>query len=1529
MGYVGAGFLFREPSGRYLFVLRSQNPRRWEIPGGHAEKGEIPYETAKREALEEIAILPPHAVRWVDYSKNGRKKPYWAFQADVSGCFTPRLSDEHVDHRWMTIPEALADPIPVHPKLRKTLLAHQLPKGGLSSKSKFTRLKPTTRVTVYHGTSLMNVADLINGFDANELVPRDYGGPRHAGLFVAPDIATSERFAAYGEILLEIQTPAKNLHGTDYSGRTGKQQRRESDLSWIDEKYPDSFRPYLTYTLNQANEPQALLRGLVKPNQIKRVRYKPYGQEPIWFTRKQFLDLGLKSDRRSSGRTGRYLKDIRQAGCDLASTKLSAQEVLDCIAVTLDEPMDRVEKAVTLRIRVGGLDKLLRSVGFGDTAIKSHVKSLKKFYRVPAGKMSAVRAGVVVTLAGQKFWCRSLCLGSSWKVHDIHDNPATIWFTSATNKITERPFATRVVLDQGKTSVSYPISEFSFVSPHGGWDSDRGTWWKSPIPAGKMSARDLRDILPKDVLDGEEEFDDEEGEEGVLVKNIPMGALSMLQSQGEAILTDIRRGELSMTEGLPVLFYNTEKQQLIVDDGNHRIFQRWLKGEDKFDAYVYSGSYSGHLREVCPGEEKFDWSEDYRSIPAGKMSARSLKPLYGSNFYYEMNKYVLEKGGLAQYGVSYSEYPKWGVNPQAKWFPYGVWFYYLSPQCDAGLSTGFATDRRWANIAKLNNDRLLINKRGHPAHFDEHALSSALVYLEEKYGPLPPPPTESSSGLILTPAEKLVDVIIGITDATARFNLVLHEVGYDGIVDYDGSALPIESCQGVITWVKGGSKYVTSIRAGGESEREKKRLSNMLTNLQNKAPGSLKLNQDEIRRVSKMLPEFHHKWDIRESRADLFGALMRVLDFRHADSWEWVEKFVDDGFGDQIYPELERNPTTPRQFWEGLQHSRDKGARLAAKDMLEIAPIPAGKMSARRDLSSLQLVWFEEEEEYEGDPYALAQSVGINILSDKEFRAGYAVEGILVAALFDSSQSGDQECYSFDVVVDAEWQGYGLGSKLIDLAIELYDELTDPFPNIQFCVDAVNPAVVRLLKRRGFVVSEERGEHTLMTRSTPPGKMSARRDLRDVRISRGTITIGDRKPIPIKKIGQGMFAKAYATTKGKPRVFLEIADDAGDYSKEMLSSISNDTRSKYLPKTTKIGVTPTSTIYEQPLYKAPLRKADSAKAWKEYRTLEKCWQEALRTIQGRGRGRYWIYDGYDLQHLVRECAKSKKLSPALIRALELLTEETPNYGTTYSFEFAPRNLATDAKGNLILLDVLFDLETVQKRSAAGGRMRAGRSCPVRSQLYGGIPGGGGYTNTSEYEIGARDIAEAAHCILGSLGKAMLQEGESPEGVVHRWRIETGHFQEEMGIIEKSLKEYRRPIYLNQLNDLRGRSRDFGEPQAQAWRKRSIDNIREASPLLRDTAKEMLGELDGVEMEGYARTAAIHAYMVLISLAEAMLRSVKTKKLGPSAFDNPKLIENVSLLRKAISELPSSPQRLEQERQQKEQAQVDELFALLQ
>jgi hypothetical protein len=124
---------------------------------------------------------------------------------------------------------------------------------------------------------------------------------------------------------------------------------------------------------------------------------------------------------------------------------------------------------------------------------------------------------------------------------------------------------------------------------------------KSPI-TGKVFQ------MPPEIYEGTGNDEDD----AVLVKNIPMNLITMLRSQGDAILRDIRRGELSMTEGLPLLWYDLNKEQLIIEDGNHRIFQKWLSGDDTFDALVYSSDWHGYLRSVYEDEDIFEWREEDR-----------------------------------------------------------------------------------------------------------------------------------------------------------------------------------------------------------------------------------------------------------------------------------------------------------------------------------------------------------------------------------------------------------------------------------------------------------------------------------------------------------------------------------------------------------------------------------------------------------------------------------------------------------------------------------------------------------------------------------------------------------------------------------------------------------------------------------------------------------------------------------------------------------------------------------------------------
>lgn len=55
-----------------------------------------------------------------------------------------------------------------------------------------------------------------------------------------------------------------------------------------------------------------------------------------------------------------------------------------------------------------------------------------------------------------------------------------------------------------------------------------------------------------------------------------------------------------------------------------------------------------------------------------------------------------------------------------------------------------------------------------------------------------------------------------------------------------------------------------------------------------------------------------------------------------------------------------------------------------------------------------------------------------------------------------------------------------------------------------------------------------------------------------------------------------------------------------------------------------------------------------------------------------------------------------KVPRTVEQALQHLYEATTAFSETWMFEFPPRNLMQDDKGNLILLDVIFDREALKR-----------------------------------------------------------------------------------------------------------------------------------------------------------------------------------------------------------------------------------------
>lgn len=184
-------------------------------------------------------------------------------------------------------------------------------------------------------------------------------------------------------------------------------------------------------------------------------------------------------------------------------------------------------------------------------------------------------------------------------------------------------------------------------------------------------------------------------------------------------------------------------------------------------------------------------------------------------------------------------------------------------------------------------------------------------------------------------------------------------------------------------------------------------------------------------------------------------------------------------------------------------------------------------------------------------------------------------------------------------------------------------------------------------------------------------------------------------------LGSGMFTQAYLGNDNK--VYLVTITDneypGVDDTKGAIAEMNRDDGPQpHIPMIERVGWTEVTkkgrrfdaTVYRSPLYNAPLRKGNATKqAWSDYRALEK----ALETAQRKLGWRSSPYDGYKLNMLTIENFQG---SESVKEALESLASYVSNYGTEYGFEFPARNLATDAKGQLILLDPMYSRLSVQR-----------------------------------------------------------------------------------------------------------------------------------------------------------------------------------------------------------------------------------------
>lgn len=193
----------------------------------------------------------------------------------------------------------------------------------------------------------------------------------------------------------------------------------------------------------------------------------------------------------------------------------------------------------------------------------------------------------------------------------------------------------------------------------------------------------------------------------------------------------------------------------------------------------------------------------------------------------------------------------------------------------------------------------------------------------------------------------------------------------------------------------------------------------------------------------------------------------------------------------------------------------------------------------------------------------------------------------------------------------------------------------------------------------------------------------------------------EHRPVEVEQIGKGRFCTAYRAIADQSIVYLLVAESQGDYSKEILSHCSP---SPYLPQIEQLGEIGDRRLY-QTRYYHPL-KAKHRTAWQQFRLLQSAAETARKeTIQHLMQ--HWWMRGHECMQRTIELLEDT-IPADLSSTLEHLATWAGDYAQSYTFEFAARNLAVDDDGHLILLDPIFDMETIGKQRIASARRRERR-----------------------------------------------------------------------------------------------------------------------------------------------------------------------------------------------------------------------------
>ena len=194
-----------------------------------------------------------------------------------------------------------------------------------------------------------------------------------------------------------------------------------------------------------------------------------------------------------------------------------------------------------------------------------------------------------------------------------------------------------------------------------------------------------------------------------------------------------------------------------------------------------------------------------------------------------------------------------------------------------------------------------------------------------------------------------------------------------------------------------------------------------------------------------------------------------------------------------------------------------------------------------------------------------------------------------------------------------------------------------------------------------------------------------------------SIKLPDGTEVDIKKIGKGHASVAYQGKDGW--VYVVTSDSSGDKSKSILSEFyPSKSATKHIPYVESVGriVKRGGSGFE--VYRMPFYRRINSKD-KSYKLAEKIYGALLESEKTRTR----VTSSNKYEPQVSHFATYLENNPpegvpaSVVDAMIELCSHLSNYEGDFRLEFPNQNVAVDADGNIVFLDVFFDYEEYRKK----------------------------------------------------------------------------------------------------------------------------------------------------------------------------------------------------------------------------------------